>query len=146
MVDRHYRRSLTERLFLLNFAIVKKLLLFLLLSVYGFSSTGMSLHLHYCCGKLNEIFFQPVKPKKCAGEPKMAHSSCCDFMELDFRIHDDQKSVAAFVPQQAPASVVEGIERFEPVHFNTILSTPSATNWPPGFSRPYLHLYCNYRI
>lgn len=48
--------------------------------LYGFSSTGMSLQFHYCCGKLKTVevsLSQTTSEHKCGMEHKMGSKKCC---------------------------------------------------------------------
>ncbi|WP_148661191.1 hypothetical protein [Flavisolibacter tropicus] len=44
---------------------MKKLLTLFVILVYGVASAGATLHLHYCCGKLDKISFSAAHNKDC---------------------------------------------------------------------------------
>lgn len=69
---------------------MKKLLTLFVILVYGVASAGATLHLHYCCGKLDKISFSAAHNKDC---PKKdgAFKRCCDSKQLEFKIKSDQE-------------------------------------------------------
>ena len=73
---------------------MKKLLVIVLLLVYGAASSGMTLHLHYCCGKLDKIDLAPVKHKGCGSEHKLGKKSCCDNKELSIERIEHTKQIS----------------------------------------------------
>jgi hypothetical protein len=124
---------------------MKKLLVIVLLLVYGVSSSGMTLHLHYCCGKLDQIDLSPVK-HTCGGENKPGKKSCCDNKELNFNLKADQTPVKLLVPTFHSFAV-----KPTPVEFH--LSGPAQTKGlqlqifaPPPLRRDFNTLFCIYRI
>jgi hypothetical protein len=71
---------------------MKKLLVIVLLLVYGSSSSGMTLHFHYCCGKLAKIDLEPIEKKDCKGEHKeLRRTLCCQSQSLELKLSDDQQ-------------------------------------------------------
>ena len=79
----------------LNFVSMKKLLALAVLIVYGFTSSGMSLQFHYCCGKLSGISLSATGKKSCGHDHRLGKKSCCDYQQLDIRISADQKITGA---------------------------------------------------
>ena len=124
---------------------MKKVLVIVLLLVYGASSSGMTLHLHYCCGKLDRIDLSPVQ-HHCGGESKVSKKSCCDNKELNFDLKADQTPVKVLVP----AFHLFAIKPL-PVEFH--LSGPVETKGllphifaPPPLQKDFNTLFCVYRI
>jgi hypothetical protein len=70
---------------------MKKCLLFMIMLVYGLSSSGMSVKLYYCCGKLERITFSSKFETTCAGKEKTSVTECCDKKEVDLKVKADQE-------------------------------------------------------
>jgi hypothetical protein len=83
---------------------MKKLLVILIMLVYGLSSSGMSVNFHFCCGKLDDISISSQKEESCAKDQKSTkdHNSfskqrCCDDKHLEFKLKADQEPSAKWV-------------------------------------------------
>ncbi len=61
---------------------LKKLLIILLMFVYGFSASGMTVQFHYCCGKFKNVDWTPVKRSGCGNEHKMGSKPCCETKQV----------------------------------------------------------------
>lgn len=59
---------------------------------YGLSSSGMSVKLYYCCGKLERITFSSRFEPNCTGNDKSSVKKCCDKKEVDLKVKADQES------------------------------------------------------
>lgn len=71
---------------------MKKILVILLLMVYGLSSSGMTLHFHYCCGQLENIDLDPVEASDCGKDHKSLHGKpCCEVKSVELKVSSDQK-------------------------------------------------------
>lgn len=57
---------------------MKKFAVLLLIMFYGLSSMGMTVSLHYCCGKLKNIEWASAKEKTCGKDHEMGSKKCCD--------------------------------------------------------------------
>lgn len=127
---------------------MKKFLVVLLLLVYGFSVTGTSLHLHYCCGKLHQIDFAPAKKDRCDdGHMRMkSKASCCKEKEVAFKISGEQVHVKNFLPKFA----VPAFSSILPLQLLCagVEITPFAHHrFPASPPHSSLHtLYCVFRI
>lgn len=116
--------------------------------IYGFSSMGMSLSLHYCCGKLKNIEWSSAKEKKCGMDHKMGSEKCCDSKYLEHKgnqPHDFAKTSFEQVKSMA----------FFLYSFASVFFTPAASEAiqtftdtrPPDIAQTPLNiLYCTYRI
>ncbi len=65
--------------------------------IYGVTSFGMTLHLHYCCGKLDKVSLSSKISAACkfetTGDNKTIHNkSCCDNKEFELKIKADQET------------------------------------------------------
>lgn len=126
---------------------MKKFWIIMLLSVYGFSSMGMTVSLHYCCGRLKSIDWSPAKENDCGSGHKMGSKPCCETKTFSNKVKSDQEHVL-FVPKQIKAvsealpplpvlALAQGLQRpLSPVAFAP----------PPLFSPPLFILHCVYRI
>jgi len=77
---------------------MKKLLIILLMLVYGVTSSGMTVTLHYCCGKLDDISFTGKQEKQCPmGSKHMKNSSCCKDTQLTAKLAADQQLAAKWI-------------------------------------------------
>src|SRR5215203_2865530 len=62
-----------------NFVLfMKKLFAIALLLTYSFSSMGIGVSLHYCCGKLKSIDWTLPKAQHCDHQQKMGSKPCCE--------------------------------------------------------------------
>lgn len=61
---------------------LKKLFVILLMFVYGFSASGMKVQFHYCCGKLKNVDWVPIKRSVCGKGHKMGSKPCCETKQL----------------------------------------------------------------
>jgi len=125
---------------------MKKLAVILVLLVYGPSSFGMTLHFHYCCGRLERVDLTPPKAKHCGGnDQKISAKSCCDTKEVRLNIKSDQDagkvlqlSFQCFTIKASPDFLISGpVETTKPV--------PEIFA-PPPLKKELTHLYCIYRI
>lgn len=71
---------------------MRKLLVILLILLYGVSSSGMTLYVHYCCDKVEKIDLAPVKKDACDMGHKKPTKNCCENKGILFKINADQKS------------------------------------------------------
>lgn len=111
---------------------MKKLVVIFLLLVYGITSSGTTISLHYCCGKLDDISFSTVFEKECAMDNKgVSKKRCCDNKHVELKLKADQEPAAKWLQVQKTLSSPVAIS----AHFITsepkfILQQP-ATNGPP---------------
>lgn len=88
---------------------MKKCIVILLMLVYGVSSTGMTLKVHYCCGKIKRVDWLSAAEKKCGNEHKMGSMPCCetkqvtikgvsDYLKNDFFYKDGKMFFYAVLP------------------------------------------------
>jgi hypothetical protein len=60
--------------------------------LYGVSSSGMTLYVHYCCDKIEKIDLAPIKENGCDMGHKKPMKNCCEIKGISFKITVDQKS------------------------------------------------------
>ena len=69
---------------------MKKFLLSILILAYAISSQGMTVSLHYCCGKLVDFSLAPGGAS-CGKKEAVKAKGCCDNQEISTHT-DDQKA------------------------------------------------------
>lgn len=57
---------------------MKKVFTILMILLFGISSSGATIQLHYCCGKLKNISFGSEKEKGCCAKLKKPVKKCCE--------------------------------------------------------------------
>jgi len=117
--------------------------------MYGTSSFGMTVHFHYCCGKLKAVDFQSPKKKDCpAGKMQhMGTKPCCDDTKVDVKLTGEQAPTAIFHPSFHTDAVL-------PVHHDYFISSPFVGKKlvpeifapPPQSTQPLFILNCVFRI
>jgi hypothetical protein len=80
---------------------VKKLFAILLIMLYGVSSTGATVQLHYCCGKLKSIKIGSAHVKDCGNGFMMGAKPCCETKEIKSK-SVDQQDVTILLGTKAP--------------------------------------------
>ena len=126
---------------------VKKILVILLLLVYGGSSFGMTLHFHYCCGKLKKVDLTPPEHQSCGGarHKEMGGKPCCDSKQVSIKIQSDQnpsKVVQASFSALAIKPLLPEYCVSSPVEQKKLL--PEVFAPPP--EKDFNQLFCVYRI
>lgn len=71
---------------------MKKLVIILVLVAFGFSSAGMTLHMHFCCGRIETVKLVPVNDDHCAVDQKKRNNNCCDDKQVEIKIKADYKN------------------------------------------------------
>jgi hypothetical protein len=83
---------------------VKKLFVILLAIIYGVSASGITLQLHYCCGKLKTVDLSLSAPKECGMEHKMGSKPCCETKLVadnsDEHYYADHTAAPVFTPAE----------------------------------------------
>jgi len=127
---------------------MKKLIVILLLLVYGLSASGSTIYVHFCCGKIDAVKLIPVKNSKCPVDHKIKKPGCCDDKQLDLKISSDQKREVAIglylnVPSAIPPSFE--LQRDSRILFDQASHRHSSS--PPVHYLCNLYkLHCIYRI
>lgn len=128
---------------------MKKLLLVLLMIVYGASAFGTTVHFHFCCGKLKSVNFSPATHKGCMAEGKEAMEDCCKDKAVKLELSGDQHS-AKYVALSAAAgtAVVAPFSGFTAQPLQEPLVVPHIFAPPPPLlsAQPLFILHCLFRI
>lgn len=126
---------------------MKKLLLVLMIMVYGFSSTGATVQLHYCCGKLLNITLGSVEEKDCGMQEKMGSKPCCETKSVSAKDKDQDHEFYTLSPGAKIA--IEPLSFFsnlQPLPGNNIFIAEPIVHSPPLLSSSIFILNCVFRI
>jgi hypothetical protein len=127
--------------------VMKKLFAAILFLVYGLSSSGMTLHLHYCCGKLKNVQLTPVEKKHCGTTKQHSVSKpCCNEKEISLKLKGDYDAAKIlFAGLQAPVilATIGQSSNFELRHSTSLIPEVFA---PPLLEKDISSLYCVFRI
>jgi hypothetical protein len=129
-------------------SVMKKLFTILIMLMYGFSSTGMTISLHYCCGKLKSIDWTVPPSKSCSNKQSMAGKPCCETKLISYKDKTDSD------PSGFELKPVATIDAVQPVVFqetqnlesNERQLTPEVFTPPPLFSLPLYITFGVFRI
>ncbi|RYY47385.1 MAG: hypothetical protein EOO06_12615 [Chitinophagaceae bacterium] len=127
---------------------MKKLLAIMILLVYGLSSTGMTVHFQYCCGKLEKIDLVPPITNHCVGDKgnKIENKKCCDDKEVSLKISSEQSPAKILHPASFLIAIKTVLpDLFLSSSFETKKLLPEVFA-PPPLKKELTHLYCTYRI
>lgn len=128
---------------------MKKLIVILLLLGYGLSSFGMTLHVHYCCGKVDQVKLVPVKDHACGVNKSEKKKGCCDDRQVELKLKADYKNeLSAWVEFKSftEAIVVDNFLPIAAIVSNRHYSSRQIFSPPPGGSVPLYIKHCIYRI
>lgn len=75
---------------------MKKYLIILLMLVYGLSTSGMTINLHFCCGKLDDISFSGQNSKGCEMGNHLKKPGCCNDKQVVAKLVSDQQTTAKY--------------------------------------------------
>jgi hypothetical protein len=93
--------------------LMKKLFIILIMLVYGVTSSGMTITLHYCCGKLDDISLTGNAEKRCPmGGKHIKNTSCCKDTQLTAKLTTDQQTIAKWVQASHQGVVVPASSSF----------------------------------
>jgi hypothetical protein len=129
---------------------MKKLLVSILAIVYLTVSSGATLHMHYCMGKLMSWDLSQKQTSKCGtcGMEKAGHKGCCSDEHKTFKIEKDQKiSISDF--QYSPDytdAVTPGYTNLPFIHTLSISIDSPTAHEPPRSNTPIFVLNRNFRI
>lgn len=78
---------------------MKKLIVLLVIMVYGLTSTGAIVHLDYCCGKLANISLSTSPMEDCKDDGMKANS-CCDSKHVILKVKGEQEVAVKWMNTQ----------------------------------------------
>ena len=134
---------------------MKKVIVFILAVLYMGSSTGATIHMHYCMGKLVNMGLWHKKGNgcpKCSSKKqtsKGCSKKCCKDAQKTIKLEKDQKTAQSFLKFADPTLVAIPINYHDlrQVEINSITQEFPVTNAPPRSSKVQTHiLHCSFRI
>jgi hypothetical protein len=130
---------------------MKKFFVTILAFAYLSSSTGTTVNLHYCMGKLMSWDLSHTQTAKCGscGMEKKGHKGCCKDEQKIIKVDKDQKtseSVFQFHNHFSEAISLQYAE-LPVIYHSSIVSANPLSHGPPRLSGvPVFVLNCNFRI
>jgi hypothetical protein len=128
---------------------MKKLLVILLLIMYGTSSFGMTVHFHFCCGKLKAVDLTPPKDNHCNSSKsyQIGEKPCCENKQVEIKVSGEQDFAKDFYVPFSPVAI-------KPVQLDLFFSDPLVGKRllpevfapPPKSSQPLYILNSVFRI
>ena len=114
---------------------MKKFLITITALVYLTVSSGATVNLHYCMGKLMSWDLSAKSKSKCGscGMEKSGHKGCCNDEQKTFKVDKDQKvseSTFQFLSISSVAIAVTYTE-LPLVYFSTLVTDNPAAHAPP---------------
>jgi hypothetical protein len=83
---------------------MKQVIIIILMLVYGVSSSGMTINLHFCCGKLDDISFS-AHTKDCPMGSTQKKSNCCDNKQIVAKLNADQQVFLKYIKTSQSSTV-----------------------------------------
>ncbi len=128
---------------------MKKLIFIFTFLAFAFSSFGMTLHVHFCCGRVDEVKLVPISDKDCPVKKEERKKGCCDDRQVDIKIKDDyNKESARQLKLKAPETELPNT--FESILTNEVVGyqvSYISSSSPPGVSSfPLYKQHCIFRI
>ncbi len=109
----------------------------------------MTLHFHYCCGKIDKVDFAPLKKDNCPVTKHLDNKSCCDNKHIELKIKDSYQNDAVVKsitkPVVADKHADDQITAVALLALNEV--TGCANSSPPLKNLvSFQQLYCIYRL
>lgn len=128
---------------------MKKLLVTILAVVYLTVSSGATINMHYCMGKLMTVDLQQEQKGTCGscGMEKSGHKGCCKDEQKKLQIEKDQKISESSSQFQYAVSEIS-----VPTYFSYSYSPSLSISYPVSHTSPGLGTIpifirnCNFRI
>lgn len=126
---------------------MKRVVVIVLMLVYGLSSTGATVHLHFCCGKLDNISFNSTHQISCS-KKFVADKRCCDTKHVELKVKADQEPGLKWVSLHKDFIKLPFISSY--YEFTSTRETP-VNEYPTGpplnaSAIPLFIQHCVYRI
>ena len=130
---------------------MKKFFVTILALVYLTVSSGATVHLHYCMGKLMSWDFSAKSKSKCGscGMEKRRHKGCCNDEQKMLKVDKDQKvSESAFqFLSISSGAIAISFTGLQPVYPSSVVTDNPYPHAPPRLGAvPIFVLNCNFRI
>ncbi len=118
---------------------MKKVFVTILAFVYLTVSSGATVHMHYCMGKLESWDLSPKTNGKCGacGMQKAGHKGCCHDTQKQVKIEKDQKiSASAFLSLKIFSDAIVLNNTGSPlVYITSFVSNDAIAHAPPAVRR-----------
>lgn len=91
---------------------MKQCLILLIMMIYGVTSSGMSVKLHYCCGELDGITFISKHSKGCAEGHETMTEGCCSDQQIAAKLEGDHKHAQTILIEKIVQLPVDDLTNF----------------------------------
>jgi|SRR5436190_21319253 len=132
---------------------MKKLIVVILAFLYLAASTGATIHLHYCMGKLVEWGLKHDSKKKdkcnnCGMNNSTDKKGCCEDEQIQIKLSGDQKTVNNYqIISENFNTIVTPFFELPQIYISSITEkTPLNHAPPPDFGSPLYIQNCIFRI
>ncbi len=128
---------------------MKKLIFIFTFLAFSFSSSGMTLHVHFCCGRVDAVKLVPISDEDCPVKKEERKKGCCDDRQVDIKIKDDYNKESA---RQLKLKTQDTNlpNTFHPILINEVDVYPvghlSSSSPPRDSSFPLYKQHCIFRI
>jgi hypothetical protein len=129
-----------------NFVPLKKLFAILMIMLYAVSSTGATVQLHYCCGKLKSIKLGTSPVKDCGSKHKMGTKPCCETKQVSSKNQDQQQVYTIAINEQAPAEHQVYFSEVTQLNYPGVPSDDLIVHSSPPLSQSLFIFNCVFRI
>lgn len=127
--------------------VMKKLLVIVLMLAYGLSSSGMTISLHYCCGKLDGISLNGKHDDSCRMSSELKNTDCCFDKQISASITTDQQIDSKYIQVFKQTNVAPlYYEEISPVNDQVFSTKPKGRCAPFETSIPLFIKNCVFRI
>lgn len=143
-VDSNHSSAIGDGVFL--YEVMRRISIILFSAYYLFAVSGVTVHYHYCYGKLTSMDLYSPRKKPCPCGEKSAKSGCCEHQVLASKTDDAYKPDLATVGQpvlpEFPATAVPAIVLYLFPDFSAETSPkPYLSYWRSCFDIPLFLLY-----
>jgi hypothetical protein len=129
---------------------MKKILVSILLVSYAFASSGASVDLHYCMGKLIGWDFDYNSKSDCGncGMQLKPAKGCCDNKQINPKIDKEQQVVYNNISFNSDfAAILPALYLLNNIAYSSTIVAHSSIHGPPLISLASLYLFnCNFRM
>lgn len=117
--------------------------------MYGTSSFGMTVHFHFCCGKLRAVDLNPPKDNHCnkSTSYQMGEKPCCENKQVELKVSGEQEFAKVYYSSFSPDAIkplMQDLLVFSPVQAKRLV--PEIFAPPPTSSNPIYILNSVFRI
>ncbi len=127
---------------------MKKVFVIVLMLAYGLSSSGMTLNLHYCCGKLDDISIGVKKEKSCPMGISLKKTGCCSDKQISATSLADQQVQIKWLQINKEASFVPVSPVIDSHCLTAVVTDNRLARGAPILKKnlPLFLQYCSFRI